>query len=434
MAKSLTVKSVEQIKPTDKRQEIPDKLQTGLYLIVQPESTKSINSKSKVSKSWAVRYRYGNRTRKLTLGPYPTLGLADARKEAKGALQIVAKNGDPASQKRIAKLNAAEGRDLFENIVAEYLKRHTKKRDGTPIRTLAERERMFNHDVLPHWRGRRIQDITKRDLIELTDKMVDRGIGVTTNHVFNAVRGLFSWVASRDDDFHSPFVGMKKPVTEASRDRVLTDEEIQWFWQATDAQGYPFGPLFQLLLVTGQRLSEVAKMPWTELDMDKHLWSLPTSRTKNGRPHDVHLSDLARATIGYLPKIACTRELVFTTTGNSPVSGFSRAKRNLDRMIADIGRGEIAHWTLHDLRRTVTTGMQRLAIPPHITEAVLNHKSGVISGVAAVYARHNYADEKRAALNAWTNFLVAIVEGRASEFLSKKTKNVVPFRSAKVSR
>jgi integrase len=416
MAKALTAKGVENAKAkankktgAPERTEIPDGLLTGLYLIVQPTG----------AKSWAVRYRYGGKPRKVTLGPFPALDLGKAREEAKAALQAVAKGRDPASQKAVEKEEARSGRDLFENVVAEFLKRH-RKRDGSALKSLPEIERMFNVNVIPRWRGRRIQDITRRDVNQLLDGLVDSGIGPMANRVFSVIRKLFNWAVARDIVSGSPCVGVTPPAPEPSRERVLTDDEIKRFWKATEETGYPFGPMFRLLLVTGQRLSEVAELPWRELDRKKRVWSLPSDRTKNGRAHDVPLSDIAIEIIEGLPKIASTRDLVFTT-GERPASGFSRAKKILDARMAGDG-AEILHFILHDLRRTVATRMQELGIPPHVTEAVLNHKSGAIKGVAAVYARHDYAAEKRAALDAWARRLLETAEGR-------KADNVVELRA-----
>jgi integrase len=417
----LTNKSVEQIKPDpEKRREIPDTHLAGHYLIVQPSG----------AKSWAVRYRHGGRPRKLTLGGYPALGLAKARERAKEALQISAEGGDPASQKRQNRIEAADGRNLFGNVVAEFLKRHAKRN-----RSHDEVKRMFDHDVLPKWGSRQIQDITRRDVNELLDGLRDRGVGTMTNRVFAAVRKLFSWAIERDIVDVSPCAGVRPPVLEESRDRLLSDEEIRWFWLATDKVGYPFGPLGKLLLVTLQRLSEVAEMTDAEIQLDDRLWEIPKERAKNNRANEVPLSDAAMEAIEGIPRIESARGLLFTTTGGSPVSGFSRAKRNLDRAMLDVARQEAAeggddpnkveipNWRFHDLRRTGTSGMARLGQPPHVAEAILNHRSGTISGVAAVYNRYDYGDEKRAALEAWGRHVKMIASGESAK--------VIPLRAAK---
>jgi integrase len=398
----LSAKAVEHAKPTSTRREIADGLLSGLYLIVQRSGVKS----------WAVRYRYGGRSKKLTLGRYPAMDVAKARQAGRDALTVAAAGNDPAQQKRIIRKHAAEGRDLVETVVAEFLERHAKAK-----RSYRELKRMLDREVVPHWRGRKIQDISRRDVIELLDGLMDRGVGRMTNMVFSVVRKLFRWAVERDIVAASPCTGMRPPAPEVSRDRVLADDELRRLWQAADGLGYPFGPMFKLLALTGQRLGEVAGMAWPEIDLEKKLWSLPRQRVKNARAHDVPLSDLAIEILASLPRIGSPKEFVFTTTGETPASGFSRAKRNLDAAMlaaASDASPTIAPFTLHDVRRTVATGMQRLGIAPHVTEAVLNHRSGTIKGVAAVYARYDYASEKRSALESWSSHLSSVLSDYAS--------------------
>jgi integrase len=174
------------------------------------------------------------------------------------------------------------------------------------------------------------------------------------------------------------------------------------FWKGCDAIGYPFGSVFKLLLVTGQRREEVAGMRWHELDLPGRVWNIPGARTKNSRPHIVHLSDLAMAIIQGLPRFkpVAGRDFVFSTKGDVSVSGFSYAQRRFPMPSAD--------WTLHDLRRTLTTGMASLGVAPHICDRCLNHISGQITGVAAIYNRFAYLDERKAALEAWGKWLVEL--------------------------
>ncbi|MBA3520728.1 MAG: tyrosine-type recombinase/integrase [Rhizobiales bacterium] len=146
---------------------------------------------------------------------------------------------------------------------------------------------MFKHDVLPKWGDRRIQEITRRDVIELLDGLTDRGVGTMTNRVFSITRKLFNWAIARGIVDASPCAGVRPPVPEVSRDRVLTEDELRWFWAATATLGFPFGPLFRLLLITGQRLSEVGEMTYGELDLRQHLWTIPRERVKNNSAHDV---------------------------------------------------------------------------------------------------------------------------------------------------
>lgn len=412
MAKALTAAVIEQAKPGATAREIPDGKMTGLYLVVYPSG----------KKGWAVRYRHAGKPRKLTLEPYPLLELAAARQRARDALLEVAKGTDPAAEKKATKTAGRESvdRDLFKNITADFIKRHASKN-----RTAGETERLIGREVIPAWGERRVQDIAKRDVIDLLDRIIDRGRGTTANRTLAAIRRLFNWCIERDILQVSPCAGVKPPAAEISRDRVLSDDEIRWLWQACDSAGYPFGPLVKLLLVTAQREEEVGALVSRELALaaDPPSWTIPAERAKNGREQFVPLSDLAVEIIGSVPRMAGKKGYLFTTTGDRPVSGYSRAKDRLTRDMLALARAEaeergddpakveIPRWTFHDLRRTAATGMQRLGQPIHVVEAILNHKSGTIRGVAAIYGRYAYGEEKGKALAAWARFL----EGLTSE-------------------
>lgn len=421
MAKALTARSVEQAKAGVARKEIPDGLLAGLYLVVQPSG----------AKSWAVRYRHGGKPRKCTLGPFPALELAEARDAARAALRAVAKGEDPSTQKIEAKRAAVaereNDRDLFKNVVAEFIRRHASKN-----RTGRETERLIDREVMPAWGEKRVQEITKRDVIELLDRIADstgRGggkKGITANRTLAAIRRLFNWCIERDILSASPCAGVKPPAIETSRDRVLSDDEIRWLWQACDSAGHPFGPLIKLLLVTAQREEEVGGLVHGEMALSASppSWTIPSRRAKNGREQFVPLSGLALDIIADLPRIAGRKGYLFTTTGETPVSGYSRTKDRLTHKMLRIAQAEaekrgddpdevaIPHWTLHDLRRTAATGMQRLGQPIEVVEAVLNHKSGKVRGVAAIYGRHSYGAEKQRALEAWARFLEGVVTER----------------------
>jgi integrase len=428
MTKALTPKRIEAEKPATARKEIPDGLLPGLYLVVQPSG----------AKSYAVRYRHAGAPRKLTIGPHPTIDLASARTLGGKALRAAAEGRDPASEKQSAKgetkraaIEEARGkRDLFENVAREFIERHAMK--STRETTWRETARILglrpdadgklvevDGDVIPAWKGRKVQDITKRDVIALLDAVNDRA-PIMANRVLAAVRKLFNWCLARDVISASPCTFVKPPAPERSRERILTDGEIRRLWKATDSEGWPFGPLVKMLLLTGQRLGEVGGMRWEELDLDAKMWTLPGERVKNNNKHEVPLSDIAVEILKAQPRIKTTKGFVFTTTRDAAVSGFSRAKDRLDASIA--GEGEpIEHWTFHDLRRTMASGMARLGIQLPVIEKILNHTSGTFRGVVGVYQRHTFADEKRAALQAWASFVQSTVSG-------KKPGNVVALR------
>ena len=261
-------------------------------------------------------------------------------------------------------------------------------------------------DVIPVWKGRKVQDITKRDVIALLDGVNDRA-PIMANRVLAAIRKLFNWCLARDVISVSPCTLVHPPAPERSRERILSDDEIRKLWATTDAEGWPFGTLAKLLLLTGQRLREVSGMRWEEIDLDAKLWTLPGERMKNGIKHEVPLSDLAVRILKEQPRIKTTKGFVFTTSGSAAVSGFSRAK---DRLCAAVkGKGETTDpWTFHDLRRTMASGMVRLGIQLPVIEKILNHTSGTFRGVVGIYQRHSFADEKRAALDAWASFVVGL--------------------------
>lgn len=397
----MTAAKVEKLKPTDKRQELPDDLVKGLYLIVQPSG----------GKSWQVRYRAPGAHRRLTLGKYPILGLSDARLRARDVLLSVTDGQDPAAERRNRCKEAAvrAERDTIAALYSQFNKRHL-----STLKSGTEAGRFLERFMLPAWGDRDIHSIRRRDVIELLDEIVDSGRAITANRVRAHVSKFFSWAVERDVIEASPVSGVKPPVKENVRDRVLTDDEIRWFWQACADAGHPWGPLGQTLLLTGQRLREVAGMREVEIRGD--VWHLDVKRTKNRRVHDVPLSKAAQAVLGGVQRRCGGLAYIHTTTGTSPVSGFQKARLNIaERMleIASIEQGEpveIPKWGWHDLRRTAATGMARLGVPVRVTEAVLNHISGTGGGIVAVYQRHDYADEKRSALEAWAQFVIGLVD------------------------
>ena len=319
---------------------------------------------------------------------------------------------------KAAKLEAQlSDRDKIGTLVGQFDKRHLSGlKSGRVVR------RELDRHVVPQWGDRDIRDIGKRDVIDLLDGIADTGRVVTANRVRAYLGKFFNWCVERDILDTSPAVGVKTVAKEASRDRVLSDDEIRWFWQACEAERFPWGPFGKTLLLTGQRLGEVAKITDGEIVGD--LWRLSAARTKNGRAHDVPLSDAAQAVLGAVERIAGQSGFIFTTNGTTPVSGFFKARAHLHSAMEKAAaeeRGEpveIPRWTFHDLRRTAATGMARLGIPVRVTEAVLNHVSGTGGGIVAVYQRHDYADEKRQALEAWANFLDSLTA-------EKTTANVV---------
>jgi integrase len=360
-------------------------------------------------KSWCAFYRFNGRLRRFTIGRYPAIKPAQARREAQAALERVRAGIDPAQEKRLRRDVRTPEIDTFGSLVNDYLERHVRQNNRAS--TFRKAKQDLEHDALRTWRNRPIGSIARGDVIDLIDRIIARGATVQANRSLARLRALFNWAIEKDRLTASPLARMKLPTQERSRDRVLGDDEMRWLWQACDNVGWPFGPLVKLLMLTAQRRDEVANLAWEEIDLVKRAWTIPRHKAKNGRAHEVSLSGATVAVIGSLPHIG--DGLVFTTTGDTAVSGFSRSKRRLDAAMLAAKRAEIGlrkgdaipNWTLHDLRRTATTGMARLGFPPHVVEKVLNHASGTIRGVAAVYNRFAYAEERRAALEAWGRYV-----------------------------
>jgi integrase len=351
--------------------------------------------------------------------------LATARELAQGALGDIAKGSDPAARKRAERETARAARaeidDLVETVVADFIEIYAKKK----TRDWRETERILKKDVVSSWRGRRLSEIEKKHVVKLLDAIVERGAPIGANRTFAQLRKMCSWAISRGIITQSPCEGVEAPSPEIERDRVLSEREISLVWRATAALPAPYSLIIRLLMLTGARRDEVAGMRWTELDSDRENWTLPRERSKNRREHVVPLSYPAAAILASTPLFEHS-PFVFGG-GRAAPGAFAKTKTRLDAEIARLSLGEpIPRWTIHDIRRSVATQLAEMKIAPHVIEAVLNHKSGTIKGVAAVYNRYNYSAEKRAALDAWARRLDAIVTGDVS--------NVVELAKAKSGR
>ena len=368
----LTIKSVETARAARERREIADTYMRGLYLIVQPTG----------AKSWAVRYRHDGKSHKDTLGPYPAFDLKQAREAAGKILRAVAEGRDPRSRPAGSIAGAVE----------QFLERHGKHYRPKPFREVKRRLQRF---VVDEWGGRKLDSITRADVRAMLDRIE---APIAANRTHGMVRTFFSWAAENDLITISPVAGIRRPHPETARDRVLADDELRAVWQAAGKIGYPLGPILQVLILTGQRRGEVAGMRWDEVQAD--LWSLPRERVKNGRRHEVPLARQAVAILDRLPRIG--DRYVFTLNGATPYSSF----RVRERLAGDVAQP----WTVHDLRRTAASGMARLGVSLVVIEKVLNHVSGSLAGIVGVYQRHEFAAEKRAALQLWADHVERLVQ------------------------
>lgn len=425
-SKKLTAVAVDNAKAASKRQYVPDG-GSGLYLVVQPTG----------AKSWACWYRSSGKQHKLTLGRYPALSLATARAMAAKALDDVARGKSPAGDKRAARAQAAEALQI-EDAFRQFLDKHVRTRQGRPIRESTKREtaRLLglkrdpdNSDkwiasgggVLARWQHLRIlQAVTKSDVRDLLDDLVETA-PVTANRTLTALKTAFRFHVKRDNLTISPAADIDDPAPEGGgRERVLTDAELRALWQAAEAEGYAYGRMVQVLILTGCRRDEVRAAPRAEIDLDRREWLIPGARVKNATDHLLPIGETLAGILEALPVVG-KGKLLFTTTGETPISGLSKVKARLHKaMTTELGH-EPAPWSLHDIRRTFVSGLQRLGIGLEVREACVNHRAVTRAGVAGIYGRYDFADEKRAALGAWERHLGAILHSDAH--------NVVPMRA-----
>ena len=365
---------IRNLKPADARYDVYDASLAGFGLRVSPTGTKS----------WIVLSRNLNRKTRATLGRYPQLSLADTRQRAMTSLQMMA-DGE---------FNREKSFDTFEQALEEwYSKDQSKNKSFGQVRSAVELH------VRPALKNYKLKDIQKRDIIKLVD-LVGRTAPTQANRVLAFTKRFFNWCVSRDLLDVSPANGIAKFLNEVSRDRVLSQSELEKVLNATFIMPYPFGPLFRILLMTGQRLNEVSGLTWSEIDMPSATWKIPRDRAKNKSSHLVHLSQPVLEELERLRSIS-RHDLIFTTTGKTAVSGFSRAKHQLDNISG------IQDWRLHDLRRTfATVATETLGFTPVVVDRVLNHVSGSVKGIAAVYQRGEYIEQRREVLDAWGQYLI----------------------------
>ena len=349
------------------------------------------------TKTFVLRKRIAGKNRNLTLGRFgERLTVAEARKKARQILSDVELKADPA-----AALPRPQRRVVHEHTLNALWPAYRQSK--VHLRTVGEVERIFKQHILPEFGDRAADGITRSEITRFIDKIGKR-TPVMARNVLSQFSAFYSWALPRLDNLPgNPCRDAGRPPKPKSRERVLADTEIGALWHVLEREGHPFGPAIKLLLLTGQRRNEVFEAERSEFDLDKKVWTIPATRAKNGSANLVPLSP---------PVIRLVKDLLGHDRGDKLVpargnweagpSGFSKVmSRVRTDLEARIGT-PVPHWTLHDLRRTMATGLQRLGIRLEVTEAVLNHLSGARSGIVGVYQRHHYFEEKRSALTAWS--------------------------------
>jgi integrase len=339
-------------------------------------------------KVFIVLYRTGgagSTLRKYTIGPYGRVTLHQARIAAQRVFSAKLEGRDPAREKREARIR--EVTDRFEDVLEAFIEQHISRN-----RSAAEISRLLRREMGAAWGHRSLHDITKRDVVALISAIEGRGAPIAANKMLKTLKTFFNWCVGRAIIEKSSAEGVPLPAPSVARDRVLTDVELGNVVRAARAMKGPYGGIVEFLALTGQRREEAAQATWNEFDLDRSTWTIPSERTKNAKSHIVHLSHSA---VAVLKRMSPRGAWVFTITGDKPFSRFSSEKRKLDRL-SGVNGGR-----LHDLRRTCVSGMARLGIAPHVADKVLNHQVGTISGVAAVYQRHDFLAERKEALDCW---------------------------------
>lgn len=380
----LTVARAKSPKP-GRRLELWDTTLPGFGLRIMPTGTRSyVVALRKPGSAHPVRVK---------VGEPPAMSLADARTKARALMQ------DPA-----AAVQERQQVDTVAAVAAEYGARHLKRN----TRRWRDAEQMLARDVLPALGGRLIGTVTRRDVLDVVDAVIDRGSPVSANRVLSLVKRLFGWALQRGILEVNVAAGIKPPHREKPRERTLAEDEIRVLWQAWEQMGHPFGPLGKLLLLTGQRRGEIAGLRWDQIDLERGVMHLEGAATKTEREHVLPLAPAVVELLRTLPRIG-NSPLVFPANrvrSANPVSGFSKALTTASRLSGVEG------FTWHDLRRTAATHMAARGVAPHVCERILNHSGGsTMSAIARVYNVHSYGPEMRAALDDWAAEVRRIVHG-----------------------
>jgi len=442
----ITKRTLDTAEPVERDYFVWDTGLTGFGFKVTPKGRKVFVYQYRMSAPGMTAETFA---RRYTIGKYGPLAPDQARKVAERLAGMVASGVDPIEHDKgqreaaMAAKAAAKERAKLETELAfcTYADRwldHYEHEKGRRPSSVRQAKLVIENYLKPTLGSKAMPHIGRADLQPMLDAIPSKQKGMR-RAVFAYASILFGWALRRGDIAANPLAAMEKPAAPAARDRVLSDGEVRLVWQAAPKLAAPFDSFVRLLVLTGQRRSEVAGMAWGELDRDSATWTIPVDRAKNKAANIVPLSEPVVAEIDALALKALggkwpdkkpvwpAKGLVLTTTGNTPISGISKAKAKLDSEMAKLSEGEtVAPWRFHDIRRTVATGLQKLGVRLEVTEAALHHLSGSRAGIVGVYQRHEWKEEKRAALEAWAARVDAIVNDR-------KQDNVVALDTAKKS-
>ncbi|MEX0407958.1 integrase arm-type DNA-binding domain-containing protein [Aquibium sp. LZ166] len=399
-------------KPRAERYDLKDGKVSGLWVRVTTNGVKS----------YVLKYRFEGRSLRLTIGHYPDISLAIARGKAEVARGKIAAGIDPQAVKKKERQKLA---DRVDGLVTQYIEDECKgpnfEKTGPLKASWKNIKTDLAHDkasLVQSCGTRSIHHVTDADIASILKKVTAKRGPQAANNALKRMKAFFDWCRKppRRLIAVSPCEGMDKPTEDPSRERVVTDAELAAIWQGCDAIGYPYGYIVKLLMLTGQRRTEVAAMRWNELNLDAGNWEIPGDRTKNDEPTIIPLSTLALEILRSVPRL--NEKFVFPARGNeeSHFSGYSRSKLSLDRKALIDGK-PLENWTQHDLRRTLATNLGRRQVLPHVIEHILNHKAASMSAVSKIYNRFQYLPEKREAAQLWCDHVAGLVKQTAKAAL-----------------
>jgi integrase len=383
----LTKTAIAKLAPAERDLIVWDELVKGLGLKVTPTG----------KKTFFLYYRTLDHTqRKPRIGDFPEIGPEQARDIAKDWLAAVRAGKDPSSERKAKRKARGSG------TVSDYFEDY--KTAKSELRSIGEITRIFERDILPTIGKERAEHVTRGQVSRLLDSLGKRSRSTASN-ARKRLSAFYAWTLPRlPDGAGNPVLGAVRPSAPPARERVLGDSELRSLWRVLENEADPWRTGLRLLILTGQRRGEVFEADWKEFDLTSRVWSIPAARTKNGKTHLVPLSPAALKLLG--PVVGKGKVFPGAATGQR---AYSRAARRVRTALEKELNEAVAPWSWHDIRRTVATGMQRLGVRLEVTEAVLNHISGSRAGIVGVYQRYNWADEKRAALDAWAGHVERVI-------------------------